>query len=106
MSCMPAGTSISAASSPTPSATSGRRAPQSLKNRSISERSLRASVIGAVLAPRSVFVRPQRARGPIEHGIDELVTVGGAEALRETDTFVDHHSIRHFRSRLQLVCPD
>ena len=50
----------------------------------------------------SVLVGPQLARGAIQHGVHELVAVGGAEALRERHRLVDDDAVRHIGARAEL----
>src|SRR6185436_5784916 len=50
-----------------------------------------------------VLLRTQFARGGVQHGVDELVAVGGAEALGETHGFVDHDAIRDIRRGLEFM---
>ena len=92
----PGGTSSSAASSPTPSNTSRARATRGGNTarsgrirRAARRRRLRRERLAACSADRSA------ARRAVEHGIDELVAVGGAEALGELDALVDHDAIRN-----------
>src|ERR1700741_4037967 len=54
----------------------------------------------------SVLVRPQRARGAIEHGIHEFEAIGGSKTLGERHCFVDRHAVRHFRSGGELIESD
>ena len=69
--------------------TSERIAPALRKYRSISANSDSGHALAQCL------VRPQRARRPIEHRVDELVAVGGAEAFREAHRLVDGDTIGH-----------
>src|SRR5262249_24770946 len=59
-----------------------------------------------LLRHESVLVRPQRARGAVEHGVHELETIGGAEALGERHRLVDRHAVWHLRPRRKLVDRD
>src|SRR5580698_2508274 len=53
-----------------------------------------------------VFVRPNLFRRPVQHGIHELVAVGGAEALRERDRFVDGDAVGDVGLRGELEQAD
>ncbi len=50
----------------------------------------------------SVLVRPQLARGLVHHCIDELVAIGGAEALRQRHGFADSDAEGNIRMRAQF----
>ena len=53
-----------------------------------------------------MLVGSQLARGPVHHGVDELVAVGGAEAPRQPHRLADHHAERHFGMGAQLLHAD
>ena len=53
-----------------------------------------------------MLVGTQRSGRAVEHRVDELVSVGGAETLGETHALVDHDAIGDLGPRLQLVRPD
>src|SRR4051794_25006283 len=121
---MSEGQSSSAASSPMPSATSERRAPQSRKNLSMSSNSprdmrrspqsaggweralLAARRLRASYSEQLVLVRPKLPSGTVENRVHELVPIRRPKLLGETDAFIDHDPERHFRPRLQFVRPD
>src|SRR6516162_10118521 len=56
-----------------------------------------------LLPHESVLVRPQRACGTVEHGVDELEAVRGAKALGERDRLVDRDAVGHLGSSGELV---
>src|SRR6202451_2415395 len=64
------------------------------------------SAICALPARPSVLARAQFARGPIQHGVDELVAVGGTEALGKSHRLADGHAERHIGLRGELVQAD
>jgi len=53
-----------------------------------------------------LFCRAQLARSTVKHGVDELVPVGGAEALGELHALVDDDAVGHVRSMQQLEQAD
>src|SRR6185437_10331617 len=94
----PAGHSSNAASSPTPTWTSARFAPQPRKYRSMSSNSDSDT--------RSVLVGTQSARRPIQHRVDVFVAVGGAKAFRQGHRLVDGNAIGHVLPITQLIYTD
>jgi len=50
-----------------------------------------------------VLRRPQRARGAVEHGVDELVTVGRAKTPGERHRLIDRDTVGHLGPRRELV---
>src|SRR5579863_10444950 len=64
------------------------------------------SVSATVVLSASVLRGPQQSCSTIEHRVDELVAVGGTEALGERHRLVDRYAIRHLLSGAELVQPD
>src|SRR5690606_42166198 len=64
---------------------------------------------GAVVSPPSdapLCVRPEFAGRAVQHGVDVLVSVSGAETLAEVDAFVDDDAVRDVGPLLQLEQAD
>src|SRR5579883_1973630 len=97
-SSVPAGHSRIAASSPTPTRTSVRLAPQPRKYRSMRSNSDSDT--------RSMLVGPKGARRPIQHRVDVFVAVGGAETLGQSHPLVDGDAVGHVRAMSELKHPD
>src|SRR5690554_1078823 len=99
-SCSPAGRSSRAQSSPIPRATPSPGCAQraAAKKRRISSNSPTGS---AFAGPQ--LGAAQLGRQLVEHPVDELVAVGGAEGLGQLDALVDDHPVGHVEALLQLV---
>src|SRR5690606_16304307 len=64
---------------------------------------------GAVVSPlseASLFVRLEFGGRAVQHGVDVLVSVSGAETLAEVDAFVDDDAVRDVGPLLQLEQAD
>src|SRR5262252_7395958 len=103
---MPLVTSMSAASSPTPSTALGEGRVKCRAMRSNSE--LRSFLLFAIAAPSLCghFLGPDRPGETIEHSVDIFMTVGAPEAFPQLHRLVDRDAIRDFLLVQQLPCAD
>src|SRR6185312_8151344 len=95
----PAGTFSSAASSPMPKATSPRPCAGAAKKRRMSANSSMRSARGA-------FRLAQSDRGLVQHCVDVLVTILGAETLGQLHGFVQDHPVWHVDALLEFEGAD